>query len=306
MLGQKIFDIDASWIGGTELMALSMQEKILPLAPHLSEWNWIIAPGKVNLREDGKNIAWVHLGEFEGDLSWLQHPLVAHIIFVSYYQYQRFVERYPGINQSRCHVIKNAIDPIPLKDNPKDKIKLLFHSEPYRGLEVLLEAFRMVDDPDIELHVIGDLDTKTIDWKIQMQNSIKESILLDNRVICHGRLSNEDTRKQVQQCHMFAYPSTWRETSCICLIEALSAGLYCITNSFTVLPETGIGLTKIYPFDENLSQQAKVLHEHIMVGLDDIRSNRFNKKVQADIANSHYSWESVTKQWLNFANGIRV
>ncbi len=307
MSGQKIFNIDQSRIGGTELMALGMEKNILPLAPSLAEWNWILAPGKIDLREDGKNIVWVHLGEFEGDLSWLTNPLVAHIIFVSYYQYQRFVERYPGLDHSRCHVIRNAIEPIPPTIiPPKDKIKLVFHSEPYRGLDILLDAFSIINNPDIELHVIGDLDTKTIDWKIEIQNRIKECISLDSRIIYHGRLSNDDVRKQLQECHIFAYPSIWRETSCISLIEAMSAGLYCITNSFTVLPETGIGLTEIYPFNEDLKEQSKMLSDRIVKAIGEIRSGRFNNAWQIDKANSHYSWEYVSKEWLNFANEIRV
>jgi glycosyltransferase involved in cell wall biosynthesis len=305
MSGQKVFDIDHSWIGGTELMALNMEKYILPIAPQLAEWNWIIAPGKINLREDGKNIAWVHLGDFEGDLSWLQDQRVAHIIFVSYYQYQRFMERYPNIDNSKCHVIRNAIDPIPVSEYTLgSKIKLVFHCEPYRGLEILIDALSLIKDPDIELHVIGDLDTKTIDWKIDIQNKIKESILLDDRIIYHGRLSNDNVRKQLQNCHIFAYPSTWRETSCISLIEAMSAGLYCITNSFTVLPETGIGLTKIYPFDNDLKNQALTLSKKILEAVDSIKKKRFDPINQAVKTNDYYSWKSVSKEWLDFSNKI--
>lgn len=306
MTGQKIFNIDPSWIGGTELMALSMEKKILPLAPNLSEWNWILAPGQINLREDGKNIVWVHLGEFEGDLSWLQNPLVAHIIFVSYYQYQRFTEMYPEIDHSKCHVIRNAIDPITFSIPPKDKIKLVFHSEPYRGLEVLLDALKLIDDPDIELHILGDLDTKTIDWKIEIQDRIKECILLDNRVICHGRVSNDEVREQLQNSHIFAYPSTWRETSCIALIEAMAAGLYCITNSFTVLPETGIGLTKVYAFNKDLDKQALTLSNEIIKAVNTIRSDKFYSFKQVQAVNDYYSWRVVSKEWLDFAKEIGV
>jgi glycosyltransferase involved in cell wall biosynthesis len=276
-LGKTIFDIDQSWIGGTELMALSLQDKLLPIVPEASSWNWIIAPGEINLREDGKNIAWVHLGEFEGDLSWLQDPLVAHIVFVSYYQYQRFVERYPGIDQSKCHVIYNAIDPIRLNlQKEAEPIKLIFHSEPYRGLDILLKALSILQDESIELHVFGDLNTKTVEWKIDFQNSIKEMCSKDSRVKLHGRVSNKEVRDFMSECHIFAYPSTWRETSCISLIEAMCSGLYCITNSFTVLPETGIGLTNIYPFVEDNDIQAQVLADEIKKGINLISKKQFN------------------------------
>jgi glycosyltransferase involved in cell wall biosynthesis len=307
MNGQKIFNIDPSWIGGTELMAINMQEKVMPLAPKLSEWNWILVPGEINLREDGKNIVWVHLGEFEGDLRWLANTKVAHIIFVSYYQYQRFMERFPNIDPNKCHVIRNAIDPIPYsKYSSIDKIKLLFQSEPYRGLDILLEAISLIDDESIELNVFGDLHTTTIDWKIEFQNKIKYLCEQDSRVVLHGRQPNYVVREHIRSSHMFAYPSTWRETSCLSLIEALSGGLYCITNSFTVLPETGIGLTEIYPYNPDSDSQARTLADKIIKGIDEIRSGRFDGTSQMVKANDYYSWNTVSKEWLRFADKISM
>jgi glycosyltransferase involved in cell wall biosynthesis len=308
MNGQKVFNVDQSWIGGTELMLLGLEEKLFPYCPELKEWNWIIAPGKIDLREDGKNIAYIHLGEFEGDLSWLQNPLVAHIIFVSYYQYQRFVERYPGIDTSKCHVLKNAIDPIEFEEKDySSKIKLVFHSEPYRGLDRLLLALSLLKDlTDIELHVFGDLNTTVVDWKIEFQDKIKEMCKDDSRVILHGRKSNEEVREFLKEAHMFAYPCTWRETSCISLIEAMSAGLYCITNSFSVLPETGIGLTKIYPFLLDNDKDAEKLAEEIRSGIELLRSKDFNPNTQISFVNKEYSWDSRIKEWKDFSNTINM
>jgi glycosyltransferase involved in cell wall biosynthesis len=308
MNGQKVFNVDQSWIGGTELMLLGLEEKLFPYCPELKEWNWIIAPGEIYLRSDGRNIAYIHLGEFEGDLSWLQNPLVAHIIFVSYYQYQRFVERYPGIDTSKCYVLKNAIDPIEFEEKDySSKIKLVFHSEPYRGLDRLLLALSLLKDlTDIELHVFGDLNTTVVDWKIEFQDKIKEMCKDDSRVILHGRKSNEEVREFLKESHMFAYPCTWRETSCISLIEAMSAGLYCITNSFSVLPETGIGLTKIYPFLLDNDKDAEKLAEEIRSGIELLRSKDFNPNTQISFVNKEYSWDSRIKEWKDFSNTINM
>jgi glycosyltransferase involved in cell wall biosynthesis len=308
MSGQKVFDVDLSWIGGTELMLLNLEEKVFSKIPELKEWHWIVAPGEINLRSDGKNIAYIHLGEFEGDLSWLQDPLIAHIIFVSYYQYQRFVERYPGIDTSKCHVLKNAIDRInfPEKDY-SSKIKLVFHSEPYRGLDRLLLALSLLKDlTDIELHVFGDLNTTVVDWKIEFQDYIKKMCENDDRVILHGRKSNEEVREFLEEAHMFAYPCTWRETSCISLIEAMSAGLYCITNSFSVLPETGMGFTKIYPFLVDPEEEAKRLAEEIRHGIYLLKTEKFHAKSYTPFIDREYSWHSRIKEWQDFYNRINM
>ena len=289
-------------------MLLALEEKVFPYVPELKEWNWIIAPGKIDLREDGKNIAYIHLGEFEGDLSWLQNPLVAHIVFVSYYQYQRFVERYPGIDTSKCHVLKNSIDPIEFTEKDySSKIKLVFHSEPYRGLDRLLLALSLLKDlRDIELHVFGDLNTKVVDWKIEFQDKIKEMCKDDNRVFLHGRVSNTEVKEFLKEAHIFAYPCTWRETSCISLIEALSSGLYCITNSFSALPETGIGFSKIYPFLVDPEKEAEQMAKEIRQGIDLLKSGKFNPNTQVPFVNKEYSWDSRIKEWQDFSNTINM
>jgi glycosyltransferase involved in cell wall biosynthesis len=128
----------------------------------------------------------------------------------------------------------------------------------------------------------------------------------DSRVILHGRQSNSVVREHIRNSHMFAYPSTWRETSCISLIEALSGGLYCITNSFTVLPETGIGLTQMYPYNPDSDSQARTLADKIIHGIKEIRSGTFDHKNQILKANDYYSWSTVSKEWLRFADKISM
>lgn len=300
MSGKKIFNYESGFVGGTELMSMALEEKVLKHNPIAYEWNWIISPGEINIREDGKNIAWIHLGEFECDMSWICDPLVKYVIFVSYYQYQRYVEMYPQLEHSKCRVIRNAIDPIEIKHKDNKKVRLIFHPEPYRGLDILLDALKLIDDKNIELHVFGDLNTKTIDWKIEYQNKIKEMCSTDSRIYLHGRVPNNVIRSFIGTCDMFAYPSTWKETSCISLIEALSAGLYCVTNSFTSLPETGLGYVKMYPFDADIKNQAKTLSELIKAGVSEIRESKFNSEDQVRHVNNVFSWNTRKKDWEKF------
>ena len=283
-------------------MAKGFEKNVLPLFPEFSNWNWILAPGEISLREDGKNIVWVHLGEFEGDLSWLNNSRVAYIIFVSHYQYHRFLERY-GLDSRKCFVIQNAISPISMKRKSPDKIKLIFQSEPYRGLEVLLQALSNIKDNRIELHVFGDLDTNTVDfWKESIQDRIKEMCSRDDRVILHGRVKHSEVLDFIGSCHIFAYPSTWRETSCLSLIEAMSAGCYCITNDLTVLPETGMGLVDMYEFSFDEQHHVRVLEEKIRYAIDNLW--KFDPSSQIRLTNEKYSWENISKKWIRFGQNL--
>jgi glycosyltransferase involved in cell wall biosynthesis len=117
-----------------------------------------------------------------------------------------------------------------------------------------------------------------------------------------GRTSNQEVRDFLKEAHIFAYPSTYEEVSCISLIEAMSAGLYCITNSYGALPETGIGLTKIYPFNVNPEQEAQALAKEIEKAIDTLRSGTFDYLTQAAITNKTYSHEERLKEWISFSN----
>ena len=297
-----------SYIGGTELMLMNLQNKVFPTAPKLKDWNWLISPGRWEASIDNKNIAYIHLNNTQGDFWFLETPnLIDYVVFVSYYQYQRFFESHSKMDTSRCYVIKNCIEPIEISSKDySNKIKMVFQCEPYRGLDRLLMALNVLENyQDIELHVFGNLDiNKTWGLDLELENSIKELCSKDSRVVLRGRTSNQEVKDFLKEAHIFAYPATFEEVSCISLMEALSAGLYCITNSYGALPETGIGLTKIYPFNVDAEKEAQLLAKEIEKAINTLRSGTFDYLTQAAVANKAYSHEERLKEWLSFSDEI--
>jgi len=211
------------------------------------------------------------------------------------------------MDTSKCYVIKNCIDPIEITSKDySGKIKMIFHSEPYRGLDRLLMALNVLDQyQDIELHVFGDLGMNSAcGIEMGLENIIRELCAKDSRVILRGRTSNQEVRDFLKEAHIFAYPSTHEEVSCISLMEAMSAGLYCITNSYGALPETGMGLTKIYPFNVNPEKEAQLLAKEIEKAIHTLRSEKFDYLAQAATANKAFSREERLKEWVSFSNDI--
>jgi len=301
-------EINNSYIGGTELMLLNLKDRVFPQAPELKNWNWLLSPGKWNVDQKEKNISYIHLSHSQGDFEFLEVPeFINYSIFISYYQYQRFFESHPQMETSSCYVIKNSIEPIEITSKDySNKIKMVFQCEPYRGLDRLVMALSLLKHhQDIELHVFGNLDiNKAWGLDLELENSIKELCSKDSRVVLRGRTSNQEVRDFLKEAHIFAYPSTFEEVSCISLMEAMSAGLYCITNSYGALPETGIGLTKIYPFNVNPEQEAQALAKEIEKAIDTLRSGTFDYLTQAAITNKTYSHEERLKEWISFSNDI--
>ena len=60
-----------------------------------------------------------------------------------------------GIPYFKSIVLNNAIDPIEPLEKPDDKIRLIYHPTPHRGLELLVPVFEALcnEHNDIELDV---------------------------------------------------------------------------------------------------------------------------------------------------------
>ena len=63
-----------------------------------------------------------------------------HIVFNSNWNFEKFQYQFK-IPESKSIVIKNAIENIPVHEKPKDKISLVYHTTPWRGLKHLLNVF---------------------------------------------------------------------------------------------------------------------------------------------------------------------
>ena len=126
--------------GGTELM-LELLHNNIP--KDLLDFFQII-PSRVRDVDDSKiKIYWLH--DLPGD------PESEHLrqggwnrfdklVFVSNWQMQAYQKHY-GLPWHKCVVLHNAIEPIPAVEKPKDKIKLIYHTTPHRGLNILVPVF---------------------------------------------------------------------------------------------------------------------------------------------------------------------
>ena len=55
-------------------------------------------------------------------------------------------------------------------------------------------------------------------------NNLYDTIKNHKHMTYHGTVSNDEIREALKNAHIFSYPSNFEETSCLCLIEAMSAG----------------------------------------------------------------------------------
>jgi len=108
------------------------------------------------IERDKINVLWVHhfvnqkeiqnLGskDYVDKLDW--------IVFNSNWNFEKYVYQFK-IPESKSVVIRNAIEKIDFKKKSKDKMRLIYHTTPWRGLEHLLKIFKKLDLENVELNV---------------------------------------------------------------------------------------------------------------------------------------------------------
>lgn len=234
------------------------------------------------------------------------------IVFVSNWQMQRYIDFY-RIPWSKCIVMQNAIDPIEWLDNKwmmvngkqmVDKIKLIYHTTPHRGLEILVPVFQKLCEKydNLELDVFSSFELYGWKERDEHYKPLFDACEADPKINYHGTRINEEVIKSLQHAHIFAYPSIWPETSCLSMMEAMSAGCICVHSNYGALPETAANWTSMYHFNEDKQEHAKIFYTVLVNTIDEILENpsEFGNRLrtQKSYADIFYAWKpNRVMQW---------
>ena len=298
--------------GGTELLQERLYGGDIPR--ELLEKVQIVFSRARDLDPDKKKIYYCHDLPEDPESSRLSDPMYRKkfdkFIFVSNWQMEKYNE-VRGVEYNKSTVIKNSIVPIDTTKRTKsDKIRLIYHTTPHRGLQLLVPAFVELckRHDDITLDVYSSF--KIYGWE---QRDAQYQELFD---ICrnhpnikyHGTVSNDEIREALLSADIFAYPSIWKETSCLSLIEAMSAGLLCIHPNLAALSETSMGLTWMYQWNEDANAHAggfmQVLHQGIEVMRNQREAIEADLKLQKIQVDRVHGWNNKANEWKALLESI--
>lgn len=256
---------------------------------------------------------------------WTQHnwnqPAMGHLrdpehmakfdafIFVSNWQFDRFRNVYK-VPESKSFVMPNAITPL----TPKPKIKseplrLVYASTPWRGLEVLLDAFEMLGRDDVVLEIFS--STKIYGTEFDKANYSTYKPLFDRakampNVLYHGYQPNSVVRSAFENAHILAYPSIFEETSCITAIEAGSAGLKLAVTNHGALFETCAAWASYTTFQRDFSALSRAFSKTLARVLDEYWSERVQHELTAQKQYFDYFFDMNKRisQWRSLFNEL--
>ena len=273
-------------------------------------------PEKIPLHSTKPNILWQQNSYDQPNLApWFKdkdnHKKYDWYVFNSHWCYEKFRMMF-DIPTHKCLVIKNAIDkiePRKLDYTKGDPVKLIYTSTPWRGLNVLLAAMQLLNNKNVHLDVYSSTQVYGDQFKEVNDDKFKElynqAKSLKN-VSYIGYKPNEFIKDNLKNYHMFIYPNIWEETSCIAAIEAMAAGLYCVTTDYGALFETGAEFITYVPFEKDYIRLAHTIASVIDVAADRLGDDgvKDHLKMQIEYTNKFYSWDLRKSIWNRFLQGV--
>ena len=273
-------------------------------------------PEKIPLHPTKPNILWQQNSYDQANLMpWFKdkenHKKYDWYVFNSHWCYEKFRMMF-DIPTSKCLVIKNAIDKITPRNldyNKGDPIKLIYTSTPWRGLNVLLGAMQLVKNPHVHLDVYSSTQVYGDNFKSRNDDQFlglyNQAAALKN-VSYVGYKPNEFIKDNLKNYHMFAYPNIWEETSCIAAIEAMAAGLYCITTNYGALFETCAEFSVYVPYEKDFIKLSQTFASVIDAAAEQLHQANLKEHLQfqIDYTNRFYSWDLRAGVWNRFLQGV--
>lgn len=304
--------------GGTEIMV----EGLLKHVDNdlLSKFDIVVSYPPVSFEKNPnkKSILWLH--DLPTDKYLYDYLSVKsnqekfdYFVFVSFWQKEMF-RVILNLPDEKCVVMRNCIEPQDVDDskwNNISPIKLVYSSTPQRGLNILFEVFKVLKtEYNIELNVFSSFDIYGEKHKSRNEpyKSFYEELRNTEGINYYGSVDHERLLKELKSQHIFCLPSTWEETSCISLLEAMSSECFCVHSDLAALPETSSNFTKMYKFYSNPNVHANYLYYSLKSLIDLINSK--NSKITSHLLHQKYyidgfySWNVRKDDWTAFLDSI--
>ena len=272
-------------------------------------------PEKTPIDPTKINVLWVHNSYDQPNLyPWfknkLNHRKYDWYVFNSHWTYEKYRLMF-DIPTDISVVIKNGFDDdliVKSEFKPKEKLKLIYTSTPWRGLDVLLNAMEQIKTDKVEIdiysstQIYGDAFKKVNDDQfIKLYDKAKSLKYVNYK----GYIDHKELMKVLHTYDCYIHPSTFEETFCLAAMESLAAGLVAMTTDLGALYETCAEFPIYVPYLKDKEALAKQFAGAIDM-LPDLISNVDENRIkfQMQYYRQYYHWNVIKTYWERFLNGI--
>ena len=177
-------------------------------------------------------------------------------------------------------------------------------------MDILVPVFKKLREKyNVELDVYSSFEI--YGWKDADKNF--ESLLNECKntpgINYYGTVSNEEVRNAITKSHIFAYPSIWKETSCLALIEAGVSGLTIVHPNLGALFDTAGGMTNMYQFVEDINVHAGLFYHNLeksIVELIESSNSNDDSRILERMRyfRKRFDWTNKMEEWSNLLKTI--
>ncbi len=260
-------------------------------------------------------VLWSHHACDQGSIQALaeqrERDAFAGYVLLTKWQTDTYVDTF-HLDPAKIRIIRNAASPafhgverteFGWLEQGKPPV-LAYTSTPYRGLDILLLAFPMIRErlPGATLRIFSSMGIYDAGvW--DPFTSLYALARTMPGVEYVGPLAQPELAREMAKVDIWAYPSTFAETSCVSALEAMAAGAFCVSTALGALPETTAGFAHLMPpLVTNYpgvaaTRFATHLLESVEAAARDKAAALARIREQVEFVRSYYDWDLRAKEW---------
>ncbi|EDY18102.1 glycosyl transferase group 1 [Chthoniobacter flavus Ellin428] len=233
--------------------------------------------------------------------------------FVSEWQREEFRLGF-GLPGARTHVLRNGAAPAFVELFPEDQSilpqksmppVLAYTSTPFRGLDLLIEAFPSIraQVPEVRLRVFSSMSVYQVAAAEEQAEfgALYERCRQTAGVEYVGSMAQPALAREMRSAAMLAYPNTFPETSCIAALEAMASGCRVVTSGLGALPETTAGLAQLIPPRQERGAYLQQFVERTVASLSEMQTNpaatEETLRQQVHYIRENATWDVRAREW---------
>ena len=269
------------------------------------------------VQKDKINIVWQQLSYDQPNVQYMRErkyvDSIDYFVYNSHWCFNRFRDHFK-IPEYKSFVIKNSsfTYDTPIIKKMDGRLKLIYISTPWRGLEVLVKCIEKLNKTrdDFTLDVYSSTKIYGTDFEKSEGDNFKKLFNLcknTKNINYMGYATNDEIREALKSAHILAYPCIFEETSCIAAIEAMMAGCYVVTTNYGALPETCGDFATMIEFNSSGIQLINNFTSALNTVIDNYKNNVYKEdlELQVKFYKKYYSWETRIEEWKGFLNYVR-
>ncbi|HMA74031.1 MAG TPA: glycosyltransferase family 4 protein [Xanthobacteraceae bacterium] len=229
--------------------------------------------------------------------------------FVSNWQRERY-EKFFWIPREKGRVLRNAVSPAFAAGSERapwfttgGPPVLFYTSTPFRGLDVLLKAFPAIRSAvaGTRLRVFSSMGVYQIPPEKDEYRDLYDRCRATDGVEYVGSVGQSRLAEELAGGAALAYPSTFAETSCIAVLEAMALGAAVFATRLGALPETSGGLASMIDWQSDEIVLAGQFADMAIEALRLMRSNpaaaEAQRRERIKFIHDNYLWPARANEW---------